>query len=313
MSIRQSATIYFILQGLAVAAWWLLLFFVPASRAYFRMGDSEATLLAFWLPDLILIAAASLVAAGFCFFNSRFTGVALWFVAGAVAYATFYCLAFAFLTDSGWLGVTLMLPAMLWSGVFATALSAVGENIFREEKTARTDWILTKTIVQIIIVWSIILVVFPSLIIRLEDKLGVERFAFPLQTPLAIALFVGISLLGLASAVTMSKIGKGTPLPLDSARNLVVAGAYAFVRNPMAISGVGQGLAVGLFLGSPLVLLYALMGALVWQLIFRPLEEADLQKRFGAEYEDYCRQVRCWIPRLKAYRIDDSPNSIAAR
>lgn len=309
MRIRQSATIYFILQGASVAAWWLLLFFVPSSRAYFRMGDSEATLLSFWLPDLILLAAASFVAAGFCFFQSRFTSLALWFVAGAISYAGFYCLAFALLTDTGWLGVTLMLPAMLWSGVFATALSAVGENIFREEKTARTNWILTKTIVQIIAVWSVILFVFPSLIVNLEDKLNIPRFAFPFQTLLSTALFVGISLLGLSSAVTMSKIGKGTPLPLDNARNLVVAGTYAFVRNPMAISGVGQGLAVGLFLGSPLVLIYALMGGLIWQLIFRPLEEANLRERFGAEYEEYCRQVRCWIPRRKAYRIDSATNS----
>ncbi|HEX9959844.1 MAG TPA: hypothetical protein VGB00_02860, partial [Pyrinomonadaceae bacterium] len=123
MNIRQHATIYFILQGAAVAAWWLILFFAPSSRVYFRMGDSEETLLAFWLPDLILIAAGSFVAAGFCFFDSRLTAIALWLVAGAVAYAGFYCLAFAFLTDSGWLGVTLMMPAMIWSGVFATALS----------------------------------------------------------------------------------------------------------------------------------------------------------------------------------------------
>jgi protein-S-isoprenylcysteine O-methyltransferase Ste14 len=62
----------------------------------------------------------------------------------------------------------------------------------------------------------------------------------------------------------------------------------------MAISGVGQGLAVGLFLGSPLVLIYALMGGLIWQLIFRPLEEDNLQARFGSDYEDYRREVKCW-------------------
>jgi hypothetical protein len=45
MNIRQSATTYFILQGASIAA--LLLFFVPASRVYFRMGDAETTLLAF--------------------------------------------------------------------------------------------------------------------------------------------------------------------------------------------------------------------------------------------------------------------------
>ncbi|HEX9961477.1 MAG TPA: hypothetical protein VGB00_11125, partial [Pyrinomonadaceae bacterium] len=68
-------------------------------------------------------------------------------------------------------------------------------------------------------------------------------------------------------------------------------------------------LAVGLYLGSPLVLLYGLMGGLIWQIIFRPLEEANLRERFGAEYEDYCREVRCWIPRAKAYQIDGAAAS----
>jgi len=64
----------------------------------------------------------------------------------------------------------------------------------------------------------------------------------------------------------------------------------------MAISGIGQGLAVALFLGSPLMAIYALMGATLWQFIFRPLEEEDLRKHFGADYENYCENVRCWIP-----------------
>ena len=71
--------------------------------------------------------------------------------------------------------------------------------------------------------------------------------------------------------------------------------------NPMAVSGVGQGLAVALFLGSPLVALYALMGSLIWQLIFRPLEEDNLAERFGEPYEEYKEAVKCWIPRFSAY------------
>jgi protein-S-isoprenylcysteine O-methyltransferase Ste14 len=313
MSIRQTACIYFALQAIAVGAWWLLLFFVPASRKFFQMGDTETTLLAFWLPDLLLLAAGSLTTSAFCFFDSKYTPLAAWFVCGAVAYATFYCLAFSFLTDSGWLGTTLMLPATLWSGCFTIALSDFKNMMFRQAKQSPPGWILAKTAIQIIVVWSLILFVFPSLIVQLEDKLGVSRFTFPLQKILSAVFFVLISLPGLASAFTMSKIGKGTPLPLDSASKLVVRGTYAYVRNPMAISGVGQGLAVGLFLGSPLVLIYALMGGLIWQFIFRPLEEIDLHERFGADYENYCRETRCWIPRAKPYQMDGvalSSNSI---
>ena len=102
----------------------------------------------------------------------------------------------------------------------------------------------------------------------------------------------------------MSRVGRGTPLPLDHARNFVVVGPYVFVRNPMAVSGVGQGLAVALVLGLPLVAVYALMGSLVWQLVFRPSEEDDLRESFGQEYERYVDRVKCWIPRMRRYETD---------
>jgi protein-S-isoprenylcysteine O-methyltransferase Ste14 len=316
MKINRSASVYFGLQSIAVAAWWILLFCVPASRAHFQMGDSETVLLAFWLPDLFLLAFGSFVAGIFCFFENKFASIAAWFVVGAVSYAALYCLAFALLSDMGWLGITLMFPAMIWSGNFAIALSPSAESLmFRRANNAETSWILTKTFAQIIFVWSLILFVFPSLIVRLETKLGISQFVFPGQKMLAAILFCAISLIGISGAYTMAKIGRGTPLPFDAASKLVVAGIYSYVRNPMAISGIGQGLAVGLFLGSPLVLIYALMGGFIWQVIFRPLEEADLLKTFGADYAEYCRNVRCWIPRIKPYQIEgvaDSSNSIAS-
>lgn len=314
MKIRQTAAVYFALQGVAVAAWWILLVFLPASRKYFQLeNNSETSLLAFWLADLLLLGTGSLVAAGLLFRDSRHAPTASWFVCGAISYAALYCLTFAFFSDSGWLGVTLMFPAMIWSGNFSIGLSSVSDAMFRQAKTSSTNWILLKTFVQIFVVWSLILVVFPYLITILEDKLGVARLGFPFQKIIGAAFLVGISFIGLASAYTMSKVGRGTPLPLDAATNLVVSGTYKYVRNPMAVSGIGQGLAVALFLGSPFVAVYALMGALIWQFIFRPLEEEDLQKRFGADYENYCRDVRCWIPNPQPYQIESttlSSNSI---
>jgi protein-S-isoprenylcysteine O-methyltransferase Ste14 len=305
MKIRHTAAIYYTLQGIAVIAWWTLLFFVPASRRYFQLeSNSETSLLAFWLADLSFLGMGSLVAALLCFRSSQHAPTASWFVTGAVSYATMYCLAFAFFTDTGWLGVSLMLPAMIWSGNFSIAISSVSNAMFRQAKASSTHWILLKTFAQIFIVWSLILVVFPYFITILEDKLGVSRISFPFQKIISALLFIGISLIGLTSAYTMSRVGRGTPLPLDTAPNLVISGSYSYVRNPMAVSGIGQGLAVALFLGSPLTAIYTLMGAFIWQFIFRPLEEEDLLKRFGADYENYCRAVRCWIPRINSYKSE---------
>lgn len=296
MKVRKSASIYFLVQGAGVIAWWCLLFFVPRSRAYFQMGDTEINLLAFWLPDLFFLGLGSITVAYFCKTNHKFSGITLWFVTGLVTYASLYSLSFALLSDTGWLGVVFMLPAMLWSGVFAVALSPTQEFMFRETKPANTNWMLTKTLTQLVVVWGIILVLFPYLITQVEAKLGITNYIFRFQSIISSIFFVAISSLGVYAAYTMSKIGKGTPLPLDHAPNLVIKGAYSYVRNPMAVSGIGQGIAVALFLGSPLVFIYAIMGSLIWQIVFRPLEEENLRERFGKEYEDYCKNVKCWIP-----------------
>ena len=80
------------------------------------------------------------------------------------------------------------------------------------------------------------------------------------------------------------------------AHRLVIAGPYRRVRNPMAVAGVAQGVAVGLLGTSWLVIVYALAGGVLWHLLVRPLEEQDLASRFGADYQRYRSTVRCWVP-----------------
>lgn len=305
--VRKAAALYYLIQGLAVVAWWSLLFARPESRQWFALeANSLTTLWAFWLPDLLIIGPFSLAAAVLIIKANRFAMSAMWLVTGAVTYATLYTLAIVMMTDHGWFGAVLMLPATLWSGVFATALS-VGHGMFREARASSSNYVLLKTFTQITVVWSVILVVFPYFVTILEDKLGIARLSFAGQRTAALAVFALVSIPGVWSALVMSRSGKGTPLPLDHAKELVVKGPYAYVRNPMAVSGIGQGLAVALFLGSPLVAVYALIGSAIWQLIFRPLEEEDLAMRFGGSYEAYRTSVRCWIPRLSAYADFNEP------
>lgn len=300
-NVRLYAISYYLLQGVAVAAWWLLMYLQPSTQAWFRLDpNSSVSLNSFWLGDLLFIAPGSIAAAILLYVRWKYATALMWLVTGALTQATLYTAAYALQTDLGWLGVTLMFPSMLWSGVFATGMTFGGE-MFRRSKAASTNYILFKTFSQIAVVWSLILVVFPYLITLLEDKLGITRLQFPFQRPIAIVIFIAVSSIGVMSAIVMSRIGKGTPLPLDHATDLVIAGPYRYVRNPMALSGIGQGLAVALFLGSPLVAIYALMGSAIWQFIFRPLEEDDLELRFGQPFIEYRSAVKCWIPRALPY------------
>ncbi len=283
-------------------AWWGLLFVRPETRAFFQMGSDDTVLMAFWLADIAFLAPASIVVGVLSARGHEYSGIGAWFVTGLVTYATAFVFAFALATDTRWLGVIFMAPAALWSGVFAIGVSRLRDNMFHASKKASTAWITFKTFAQIVVVWTLILVVIPYLLVWIENRSGINQLEFTGQTPVSTLLFVLLSIPGVWSAIVMSREGKGTPLPLDHATEFVVTGPYAYVRNPMAVSGIGQGLSVALFWGSPLVFVYAFMGSLIWQLVFRPLEERDLEQRFGDDFTRYRDEVRCWVPRVTPYR-----------
>lgn len=108
--------------------------------------------------------------------------------------------------------------------------------------------------------------------------------------------------LGLASGLTMAVRGAGTPLLFAAPNRLVTSGPYGHVRNPMVIAGLGQGMAVGLWLGSWVVVTYVLLGGAIWQCLVRPAEERDLRDTFGEDFAAYCQSIRCWLPRRRAYK-----------
>lgn len=122
MPLRRLAPHYFAIQGLLVALWWMSLALRPEFRAHFQApGGTEAFLLAFLLPDLLLLAAGSLATTYGIAFGRRWASSAAWLVAGATAYATLYCLALAAATGGAWLSVVLMVPAAILSVLFALA------------------------------------------------------------------------------------------------------------------------------------------------------------------------------------------------
>ena len=174
--------------------------------------------------------------------------------------------------------------------------------LFRPAAPASGRYYLQKTLFQCSIIWSVFLLVLPLTIVTIERDLGIPRFSFPGQRALGIALLVGFSALNLWAGGILSRRGEGTPLPLECPRKLVLSGPYSYVRNPMAIAGLGQGLAVVLWLGSWSGLVYVAAGVLVWQYAARPPEERDLAIRFGDSYERYRQSVRCWWPRLRPYQ-----------
>lgn len=170
------------------------------------------------------------------------------------------------------------------------------EEFYKPATSRNLAWNLIKTLLQTFVFWLTFLYALPVGIIWFG-----EQFKIPGFQPLVILgwlLFIAFSTLGVTSGVTMSLIGRGTPLPLDCPQKLVIKGPYKLVRNPMAVAGIGQGISVGLIMGSFLVIAYSLAGGFIWHYYVRPSEEADLQKRFGDGFSEYKGSTWCWMPKM---------------
>ena len=291
---------YFAVQAIAGAAWWVAVFMSPIVREATLGGLDPVTVAAFDIPLFVGASAlAALGVKGAAVVSTCWTGVVATALAG---YATVS-------TEAGW-GVVVMVAATVGS-VFALCLVLLGR--------IPTDWLIrgpfafrpaaarptaathvVSTFRQIAVFWGLFLVVIPLVARFFEQRWAIALAVPAFVGPIGVAVLVLASALGIWSAIVMSTLGNGTPLPSAMATSLVIAGPYRWVRNPMAVAGIVQGVAVGLILSSWVVVVYAIAGSLVWNYAIRPHEEADLERRFGVEFRRYRDAVRCWIPQVPA-------------
>ncbi len=97
----------------------------------------------------------------------------------------------------------------------------------------------------------------------------------------------------------------GTPVPVASPPRLVVSGFYRYVRNPIYVGFMASMLGEVLLFGSPGLLEYTAVAWCVGAAGVRFYEEPALARKFGAEYAEYRRAVRAWIPRLHPWTPDE--------
>ena len=288
--------VYFAAQALAGAAWWISVALVPFVREATLGGLPVALVAALDIPLFVVVSGLAAIGIRFC---AEIATIWTLLVTAVMAlYATVTGLA-------GW-GALLMIAASVGSvgALLLVRLNRlpsewliVGPFAAREAESAPPPVQLRRTAVQLVLFWGAALVVVPAIIAAVEARWGLRW-----QLPIAVAvaggvLLVAASALGIWSAVVMGGRGDGTPLPMATARTLVISGPYRHVRNPMAVAGIMQGVAVGMLCSSWLVIVYALCGSLVWNHLIRPWEEKDLLERFGEPYAKYRDRVSVWIPR----------------
>ena len=91
---------------------------------------------------------------------------------------------------------------------------------------------------------------------------------------------------------------KGTPVPFNPPKELIVTGPYVWMRNPM-VTGVFTGLfGLGLMLhSSSIVFIWTPLYIVAHVIELKRVEEPELELRFGEAYTDYKRDVPMFIPR----------------
>lgn len=295
------ARAYLGVQALAGALWWIGVFGSDSVRLW-TLGTWDPRLLVG--PDLVLFVGGSALAAARS--SWRVSAVTtLWTGLLTVALLLYGLLERA----AGW-GVLLMAAATigslaatltLRSGRMPTGWFFIGPFSFRPAPESSRRRHLAASLLQLVVFWVGFFAVMPLLLVAFEARLRVQWDALS-HAPwpvLGLLMFLVASPLGLASCLVMARRGEGSPLPSRTARKLVVAGPYRWVRNPMATAGVVQSVGVGLWFGTWTMVVAAAAGAIAWHVGIRPVEEADLLARFGAPYRRYCEQVRCWVPRRR--------------
>lgn len=293
-----SARTYFALQALAGAIWWVGVATVPWVREA-TIGDIDPGLLAaFDIP--LFVIASSLAAFGRRWAAATATIWTVLVAAVMIVYATLTTLAGAgALLMFAAAGCSVLACLILFVGHLPTEWIVQGPFTFREARDRPRLGHGASTALQIVLFWTVLLGVVPAAITFCEMRWGMHLDAPPALRLVGTVLFAAFAALGLCSAAIMARIGRGTPLPRFTAPVLVIAGPYRWVRNPMAVAGIGQGVMVGVMMSSWLVIAYALTGALIWNAAVRPYEEADLEARFGEPFARYRDAVPCWVPRLR--------------
>lgn len=93
--------------------------------------------------------------------------------------------------------------------------------------------------------------------------------------------------------------GRGTPMPIDPPKELVVTGFYRYVRNPIYVGVLSIFLGHFLWFGYLALLTYTVFAWIGVHAFVVLYEEPALKKKFGTAYEEYLKQVPRWIPKFR--------------
>jgi protein-S-isoprenylcysteine O-methyltransferase Ste14 len=104
---------------------------------------------------------------------------------------------------------------------------------------------------------------------------------------------------GVAYAGSLTRVTGGVGAP-----EVVVAGPYAYLRNPLYLGNIVLYCGIGVMANalSPWLVLVALAYFALQYALIVSLEEEFLEKEFGSAYQDFKKAVPKFVPRFTPYR-----------
>ena len=169
-------------------------------------------------------------------------------------------------------------------------------RVIRPSTTRSTGALLAKSLLNAVLFFCIFMLAMPWLAHRALPA------ALPIPASVGTWLAGVLALAGIAAWLacldSFSRSGRGTPLPADAPRKLVTTGLFRRTRNPIMAAELAVIWAEALYLASLGTVLYAITISVVAHVLVVHVEEPELRERFGQPYEDYCRDVSRWLPRL---------------
>ncbi|MGD0279540.1 MAG: isoprenylcysteine carboxylmethyltransferase family protein [Smithella sp.] len=177
-------------------------------------------------------------------------------------------------------------------------MSLTGKWIDLIYRVATGGWRTRLIIAPIVgMLYLSLIAVFVLLSLIVDQSL---HFAKAVCSPLSLIIGFCLGVSGLflmLLSITFFLRVRGTPVPFSPPPELVTTGPYKFARNPM-LTGIfmqlfGLGIALGsislVFIFTPLFIIIN-----VWEL--KKIEEPELVKRLGQDYEEYKKRVPMFFP-----------------
>lgn len=151
-----------------------------------------------------------------------------------------------------------------------------------------------KSLLYLIFEAGVFALYVPLTFFRSGPRLETGVFSF-----LAIPLWLIGSLVILWCFRDFTFKGRGTPLPTDPPRELVITGPYRYVRNPIYVGVALIYMGYFLWFGYWAILIYSALAFIAVHAFVVLYEEPTLKRKFGASYEEYLERVPRWVPKFR--------------